>query len=490
MNEMIRVIYYYFEAAIKKPVYFILPVMTVLFGGSIFIYDMPKIYYSEGLLSMEIQHMPSSIVNPTVANERLQLLEQRLLTRESLLALAGKFNLFPEARATLPKAKVVELVRNQLVLDTVVAEATAQYGGSATIRIGFNYEDPQTAAKVARELTDRIIGDHRRIRLARATEAVEFLEREVRNLNARMAEREAEWTRYLTANRGALPNRVAAVLVELQAKGQDLAALEQSISSLKAERSLLEGQLLLGIERSSLPSRARAQLAAVREEIAQKSTIYSPTHPELVALKQRAASLESQIGEENPDKDTIWTRNAGTSSLPETLALIAERVANTGIRENALNEQRQRLVNDIALLNASVARAPEVEAQVDAIRFEKESLSRSLQDLTSRYETARLGQRLEQSETASPIETIEAPDVPVYPTSSRRVVLAVMLGLAGLAGFAGTYLADSLKKTVRGAFDLEELLEGRPLVLIPEWAPKQAGLFQFWLGGKRTRQAI
>lgn len=490
MNEIVRNIYYYIEVAIKRPLYFILPVAVVLAVGAFFMSNMSRNYYSEGLLSMEFQQMPTTLVNPTVANERLQLIEQRLLTRESLLSLAIKFNLFPEARATLPKVKVAELVRDHLVLNTMVAEATAQYGGSASIRIGFNYNDPQVAANVAKDLTDRIIDEHRRARVARAAEAVEFLGQEVKKLSARMAAREAEWTRYLTANQDALPNRISAVLVELQAKGQELTTLEQSISALNAERSLLEGQLRLGIEQSSLPSRARTQLVAVQEEIAQKSLTYSPTHPELVALKQKAMELEIQVGREKPGEEPVLPTNAQVSDLPEALALIAERVSNTGIRQDALNEQRQRLVARIAELNASVARAPEVGAQFDTIRAEKESLSRSLQDMTNRYETARLGERLEQSETASPIELIEAPYVPVYSTNSWRVVAIVVLGLAGLAGLAGLYLADAMRKTVRGAFDLEELLQGRALVLIPEWDPKRPGLFRSWFGGKRAPRGI
>lgn len=490
MNEIVRNINYYIEVAIRRPLYFILPAAAILVAGAVFMFNMSRNYYSEGLLSMEFQPMPSTLVNPTVANERLQLIEHRLLTRESLLSLAEKFDLFPEARATLPKVKVAELVRSHLVLNTMVAEATAHYGGSATIRIGFNYDDPQTAATVAKELTDRIIGEHRRVRVARAAEAVEFLGREVKKLSTRMVAREAEWTRYLTANQDALPNRVPAVLVELQAKGQELTAIEQSISALNAERSLLEGQLRLGIEQSSPPSRARTQLVAVQEEIAQKSLTYSPTHPELVALKQKAVELEIQVGKEKPGEASDLPTNAQVSSLPEGLALIAEQVSNTGIRRDSLKDHRQRLVARIAELNASVARAAEVEAQYDAIRAEKESLLRSLQDMTNRYETARLGERLEQSETASPIELIETPDVPVYSTNSRRVAVIVVLGLAGLAGLAGIYLGDAMRKTVRGAFDLEELLQGRALVLIPDWDPKRPGLFRSLFGGKRAPRGI
>ncbi|OJU82884.1 MAG: hypothetical protein BGO06_23380 [Shinella sp. 65-6] len=131
-----------------------------------------------------------------------------------------------------------------------------------------------------------------------------------------------------------------------------------------------------------------------------------------------------------------------------------------------------------------------MEAQFDAIRAEKESLSRSLQDMTNRYEAARLGQRLEQSETASPIEMIEAPDLPAYPTNSWRTAIIAVVGLAGLAGMAGVYLGDFFRKTVRGAFDLEELLQGRALVLIPEWDPRRRGWLRSWLGGRRAPRGI
>ena len=61
----------------------------------------PPTYLSEGKILVQSQQIPTELVRPTVTNaaqERIQVIEQRTMTRENLLAIIDKFQLFPDKR--------------------------------------------------------------------------------------------------------------------------------------------------------------------------------------------------------------------------------------------------------------------------------------------------------------------------------------------------------------------------------------------------------
>ena len=70
----------------------------------------PATYLSEGKILVQSQQIPTELVRPTVtsaAQERIQVIEQRTMTRDNLVAIADKFQLFPDKRTLM---SVTELV--------------------------------------------------------------------------------------------------------------------------------------------------------------------------------------------------------------------------------------------------------------------------------------------------------------------------------------------------------------------------------------------
>ena len=60
---------------------------------------------------VQSQQIPSELVRPTVtsaAQERIQVIQQRTMTRDNLIAIADKFKLFPDKRALMSVTELVE----------------------------------------------------------------------------------------------------------------------------------------------------------------------------------------------------------------------------------------------------------------------------------------------------------------------------------------------------------------------------------------------
>lgn len=467
--DILKLVRYYLEALISRPLFFLLPMLLVLTGGAYFVYQSKPNYYSEAFLLLEFQHMATSLLSPTVSNDRLQFIEERVFAKDRLISLADDFHLFPEAvTSKLSRTQLATLVRSKIVLRTAVTEGTGDFASTASVRIGFNASDANVAAAVTSKLVEMIVAENRRMRTSRATEATQFFAQEVDKISANLRTREAAWTAYREANKLIQPSRITALLAELQSKEEDLVTVNQARLVLDEEVKLMEGQLRLRSGESSEAGAIRTQLAALRTEITEKSLIYSDTHPSIRLLKQKYQELEAQAARASNEPSS-----AANATLSPELTLIAERIANAKPRQEASRALTTELVARIDWLKEVVARAPEVESKLAEIQTEKQAIERNLADMQSKLDAARMGERLEMDSAMSKIEVVETPEVPPLKTGpSRKVMLMVLAAFSVLAGAAGVFLADSLDRKIRGSFDLADALEGEELIMIPNWTPR------------------
>lgn len=466
--EIFKYVRYYLQVAISRPLFFLIPMLLTLSAGAYYIITLKPNYYSEAFLLLEFQHMPSSLMSPTVSNDRLQFIEERVFAKDKLISIAEDFDLFPATMmAKLSRTQLATLVRNKIVLRTSATEGTGDYASTASVRIGFNAGDATVAAAVTNRLVEMIVAENKRMRTSRATEATNFFSQEADKITAHLRAREAEWTAYREANKLVQPSRVPALLIELQAKEEDLVAVNQARLVLEEDVKLMEGQLRLQAGESIEAATMRTQLEALKAEIAQKSLIYSDTHPAMRLLKQRLDELNAQA----LNASSKPASSEGRTLSPEQ-ALLAERIANAKPRQEASRALSAQLVARIDWLKTVIARAPEIEARLEEIQTEKQSIERSLADMQGKLDTARLGERLELDNSMSKIEVVEAPEVATLKTGpARKLMLMVLAAFSAIAGAAGIFIADSLDRTIRGSFDLANALEGQELIMIPNWTP-------------------
>ncbi|OHV84990.1 hypothetical protein [Rhizobium sp. LCM 4573] len=481
INELIRNIIYYSEVALAKPFYAIVPVLIALVAGAGFILSMPRNYHSEALLLMEFQQIPSTLVSPTVSNDRLQFIEQRVLSRNNLLELADKYDLFPGLRNALPKNNFAGIVRNHITLQIEMTDGADQVARSATVRVGFKYGDPALTAPIVSDLVSRIVDENKRLRTARASETATFLNREMDGLARRFREREAAWTGYIEENKEAHPSRMPTILIELQAKEQELATFERTIVALNEEIRLLEAQLRMGVEQASDANRLHSQIAALEADLAAKSLVYSDAHPQVRAMRQRFEELQSRIAVASPVAAAEMPTAEEIKNLPAEFILVAERIANIKPRQEQTVNQRNELAGRINRLREIISRAPEVEAQIQANEAEKLSLQRSMDEMQAKLDTALLGERLEERQAMQQIDIVEQPEIPTGPSGPRRLYLALAVCVAaGAAGLAGIYAAHLFDGSIRGTFDLAQALAGQTLVVIPRWTPERRRVTAYW----------
>lgn len=469
INEFLRIAVYYVDAFLRRPLWAIGPALLTVAVGMAVILVLPRTYQSEALLLIEApQSSPTSLLPATVASEQLQFIEQRVLARDKLLALAERLDLFAEQRSAMSQSKLAQLMRQHILIHSVASEPSERYSGTTSMRVAFQAPTPEQASAAVSALVDMIIEENRGQRLQRITEMTTFLDREVADMSQTMSSREADWQRFFEENANAMPARAQSLDSELQERDRELTGLDQSIATLDQELRLLEAELRLGRQRPETAVRDREQLAELESELATRAVTYSPAHPESRALSQRIEGLRQKIAS--------YSQSAGDDAvLSPDLALVAERVDIARARHASLVERRAEMTERIGWLRTVLASAPAVQAQLEAIERERETLQRNLDEMRGRLSTARVGERLEQDNATGHVQILERPETPRYPASPNRTQLMLLLAAAAAAvGAGGVYLGDSLRSTVRGTFDLATPLAGSTIVVVPQWSPAEA----------------
>lgn len=300
---------YYWDVFRRRWLFMVVPFLLIASAGAVAVMVWPPTYLSEGKVLVQSQQIPTELVRPTVtsaAQERIQVIQQRTMTRENLIAIADKFQLFPEKRTLMSVTELVELMKKSTKItpvDPILDFKTRIRAENPTIvfSVGFEYNDPAVAARVANELMTRILNEDLRDRTSRATDTTRFLTREVQRLQ--------------TEN----------------------AALDSKIAQLR----LAQGKTSSS-EKSDQPTTTLSQLKA---ELIQKGALYSERHPFIQSLKRQIQAMESVAQAPPPAADTATAASldalvAQQESLQKNLETASAKLLAARLGENLEKDQQ------------------------------------------------------------------------------------------------------------------------------------------------------
>jgi uncharacterized protein involved in exopolysaccharide biosynthesis len=242
---------YYFEILKKRKFYALISFIVVFAIGWAVAMLWPPTYLSEGKILVVSQQIPVDLVRPTVtatASERISTIEQRVMTRDNLLKIVDKYQMYADQRNRLSRTDLLDLMRTHASIKPVDMDPLRRQSDNFTVavKVGFSDGRPDIATKVANELITLFLNEDARNRTNRATETTKFLEQEVTKLQI------------------------------------ELASIDEKILASKRDTPSLT-------QESALP-----QLSALKAELAAKAAVFSQSHPEVKRLKAQVEALEKQ----------------------------------------------------------------------------------------------------------------------------------------------------------------------------------------------------
>jgi len=301
----------YFTGILKRRVvYFAVPFLLVVMLGSAVVAIQRPIYRAEGKILVQSPEIPPELVHPTiteVANERVQVIQQRIMARDNLMAVVNKYNLFTRERASMSGTELLDLIRSRMEIKPVALDAQTAARGNPTIAftLSFDYEVPDVAMRVANEFLTSILREDAESRTNNATETSKFLEREVKRLN----------------------DEHDAVVAQIGASRQRPPDHEQA----QSEESKAQIK----------------ELADAQVNLAQASAVYSDEHPVVKNLKKKIAALKRSIAappQPAPTTDKSPTTDVNVLLLQRQEAELSQSLddANRKLTTARLGESMER----------------------------------------------------------------------------------------------------------------------------------------------------
>ena len=241
---------HYIDILRRRIFYFLLLFGLISILGLFFAAIQKPKYISEGKILVESQVIAPDLVRPIMtatSSERIQLMQQRIMTRDNLLSIANKFGLFP-GRSRL------DSMRKYIQIKPAEVEGQPRQGIPTTaFTVGFEHENPELAMRVANEFVKLIVDEDARSRTSRATETVKILTGEAKDIEDKLEAVQTQIYEIARRPRDEVPE-----------------APDQQKSQLTA-------------------------LAALKAELIQKVSVYSEAHPAVTALKKRIAAMEKTL---------------------------------------------------------------------------------------------------------------------------------------------------------------------------------------------------
>ncbi len=452
---------YYFSIFLRRLPYF-LPVTLVIAAVSVIVaVALPPAYVSQMQLIVESSQIPGELAAPTSstpAQEQLQIVEQRLLTRTNLLDIANRLQVLDDQAGMNPD-EIVEAMRSRSIISSSSGRDEA-----SLMLLSFEAGSGEKAAAVLNEYLTLIQQEDIKSRTGRAAQTLEFFEQEVTRLNGELAEKSASILAFKTANSEALPDSLDYRLGQQSQLQDRVGQLDRDIFNLSSQRLRMvevfqaTGQVASSRVEALTPE--QQQLETLRSELSDALAIYSAENPRVKLLKARISQVE-QIVSAQPVAQPAEAPQTGNSMLDFQLTEIDTRIVS-------LQEEKTTAASALAKLEATIKLTPANAIRLDELTLNYQNIQLQYNSAVDRLAKASAGERIEFMSRGQKISVIEPPAIPNEPTKPNRLLIAGGGTAFGLfAGLGLVILLEVLNRSIRRPQDLVRALGVSPIATIP-----------------------
>lgn len=432
---------------------------------------LPSVYRAGASILVEPQQIPGELAQSTATTanpyEQAQIIQQRLLTRANLLALADRLGMYGD-QPELSAGEIVSDMRDRIEFIGFQPDPTVrpEMQGAIIIGVAFEANDPEHALAGANELVNLVLQENVRIRTGRAGETVEFFEAEVARLAEAIEEQAAKISDFKTENVEALPDSLAARRAQQQREQERLLALDREEAQLRDQRATA----LWVYERTGRATIAgqltpeEEELQTLRSQLIQQRAIYAPNSPRIRTLETQLAALEALVEEQRAARSVVGPDGEEARPMSELEAELAPIDARLAF----IAEEREAIETVLAELDQSIRATPRNETVLAGMERELQALQTQYQEAVAARGRATVGERIEVTARGERYSLIEPPVHPGGPVRPRRVLIAGagVFGGVGL-GLGVVLLLELLNRSIRRPVELTSALGIQPLATIP-----------------------
>lgn len=439
----------------------VLPAIAIAAVASWWVHRLPDRYRSEALLMAVPQRAPEAFVRSTVttrAEQRLQSMTQKVLSRTELERIIREFDLYAEHRKTGSMQDVVDQMRRDVEIRPVKGDA---------FRLGFSADHPDMAMRVVERLVALFVVESSLDRASLAERADQFLQTQLEDARRKLIDNESRLAEYRHRHNGELPDQLEANVRGLHNTELQIQVLSDSLNRDRERQLMLERALKDARLTELIESRGRkasddvsklttsGQLEKAEAMLKDMKSTLRDQHPDVVAVRQKIAELRLQA----TDEDARRTESGGAG---------AAEALRDGRREELLSElsalekrivqktvEGERLRGVLANYLRRIEAGPTREAELAALTRDYDTLQQTYRALLTKKQESEVAANLERQPIGEQFRVLDPARLPEEPSAPKRARLYALAAIGGLG--VGLLLAVILEWSDRGLRTQEDV---------------------------------
>ena len=449
--------------------------------------NLPDLYRAQALVLVE-RPVDESFIRQSVSGElesRLHIIKQEILSRDRLMNLITRFNLYPKLR----EKGSIEDALNQMRTDVEVNPSGPEQVSGKTKTVSFTLNYTGASAKGVAEVTNAIasfyVQQNDEMRSNEALGTSQFLREQLAQAKRQLDQQEAAVTQYTTRYTGQLPQQVGVNLATLERMNTQLRLNgEQQIRLIEQREKLFDG-----LRDTSVIARAEnadaspqtierlKQIDKLKQDLAQLETKVTSKHPDILRLNEQLASLEreqaqAEVLEKQKSEAAQAAALAGRAADDDSKAPRRRTIESLDGELAKLKEEETAIRATIASFEQRLEGAPEREQEFALVTRDRQAAKDLYDSLLKRYDEAKLAASIEtdrQGERFRVLEPALPPEGPTAPNRLRLIIMGILLAFA--AAVAVVMAAEQFDTSFHGIDEVRDFTNVPVLVSIPPIGP-------------------
>jgi uncharacterized protein involved in exopolysaccharide biosynthesis len=519
----------YIAAFKRKKGAFLITVVIMTIIALTVAFSLPAVFKSTATILIEQQDIPQDMVRTTIttfADQRIQVISQRVMTTKNLFEIIDKYGLYVDERKKKTREEVIQMMRGDIEFNMVsasVKDPSSGRSGVANIafQLAFNSESPIFAQKVANELVSLYLSENLRSRARKAAETSTFLGAETERLGLLIGNLEAKLAEFKEKNKDQLPELMSLNMQLLQRAEQEVLEVERKMQLIEDRKVFLEAQLAqidrmksLFTETGGKVMGPQERLKALKSQIVSMSSKYSEDHPDVIKIHKEISALELEVGEQpnldllridyetkrtelaeirkqyssdHPDVrvleqeitslekiiagyESASATRSKAEEIPDNPAFIQlQSQLETGESElKSLRKRRDVLREKLSDLESRITNTPQVEREFKNLSRDYNNAVAKYQEVKAKQLQAEMSEVMEKESKGERFSLIEPPLLPEKPDKPNRIAI-IFLGLVlSLAcGLGVVAISAGMDHSIRGIRGVISVVGVAPLAEIP-----------------------
>ncbi len=470
---------YYFTVFLRRTPYFI-PIAALFASvGITLALVLPSEYQARAVLLVEAEQIPGNLATSTVqvqTAEQLRIIQQRLLSRQTLLEIANTLDLYPTAENgdRRPVSEVVQDMRSRTVFSQSGPSRRGQV--SATVlEISFRWDSAAKTAETVNEFVTRVLQQNVELRTAQAGDTLEFFTQEVDRLGRDLDAKSVELINFQNEVGVAVPDNMTFLRSRLDDLTRQRTEARQALLATEAQRKRLVELFALSPdgEGGAAGSPLERELGAQRAALSEALLIYSEQNPRVTLLRARVSQLEQRLQQQR--ESAAASAAEAETAVKEIQAPRSERqirfeaeIEDIDRRIETLRAEIERINTEIPTIEQDLTDAAANGVTLGKLRRDYENVQGQYNQAVSRLSVAATGERIELLAKGQRISIIEQAIPPDRPTKPNRTIIAAGgAGVGMVAGLALIVLLEFMNRSIRRPIELTNRLGIAPFAVLP-----------------------